>query len=391
MLKRRKLFSIESGSPRQGEKLSAGKAFFRIGTPAAVSGGVGAGILTSVPALLVGCLGGPGLTLFAASVTAASIYYGMSAALTQMFGWSFDKLTNIEDVVSNANISSVDLRTTGEQVKSGSPGITGYPHIIFTDSPIGHSKVDWNKDPKKYQVTFGIRGGVGVIILNNPSQGLLKDLNAGLVGMLNTDRRSDYVSQAIKGGYLINVKTSREGFALLISQAIRGGRKVNCVNTEVLNEALQSNQRTYSTTGSGPRELSSWDEKHPFAVFAIVEVKGGYAATTRAKDRGEEGKIGLPGGKVDPGEKPEVAVIREASEEGWSIKKVTGIAASRMVDGKPVVWYFATGATPLKDYPECYTDHGAGPKLPEPRVKPVVASKVDIANSGYGNDFIINL
>lgn len=47
----------------------------------------------------------------------------------------------------------------------------------------------------------------------------------------------------------------------------------------------------------GPRELSRYDEQHPFAVFAVVPVKGGLAATTRAKDRGEEGKIGLPGVK----------------------------------------------------------------------------------------------
>ena len=149
-------------------------------------------------------------------------------------------------------------------------------------------------------------------------------------------------------------------------------------------------RQKYFSAG-GPRELSSWDEKHPFAVFAIVKVPGGYAATTRAKDRGEEGKIGLPGGKVDPGEKGEEAVIRESGEEGWEISKVTGIAASRMVEGRPVVWYFAEGAKPLKDYPECYADHGAGPRLPQPRASPVVASKVDIANSGYGNDFIINL
>ena len=141
----------------------------------------------------------------------------------------------------------------------------------------------------------------------------------------------------------------------------------------------------------GPRELSSYDEKHPFAVFAIAEVKGGYAATTRAKDRGEEGKIGFPGGKVDKGESGEVAVIRESGEEGWKINKVKGIAASRIVDGRPVVWYFVDKAEPLVDYPECYADHGAGPKLPEPRVKPVVATKEQIANSGYGNDFIADL
>ena len=63
--------------------------------------------------------------------------------------------------------------------------------------------------------------------------------------------------------------------------------------------------------------------ERPFAVFAIVEVEPDkFAATTRAKDKGEEDRIGLPGGKVDPGEDPIEAVIRESEEEGW---KITGV------------------------------------------------------------------
>lgn len=149
--------------------------------------------------------------------------------------------------------------------------------------------------------------------------------------------------------------------------------------------------KTFSKS-SGPRELTRYQEQHPFAVFAIIEVEPGkYAATTRAKDRGEEGKIGLPGGKVDPGEKGEEAVVREAAEERWKIEGVRGIASSQLIDGKPVVWYFVESGEPLKDYPECYADHGKGPKLKEPRIKPVIVSKEDIAMSGYGNNFIEKL
>lgn len=90
---------------------------------------------------------------------------------------------------------------------------------------------------------------------------------------------------------------------------------------------IKWNKKKYNYTkiedfskSSGPRELTRYQEQHPFAVFAIIEVEPGkYAATTRAKDRGEEGKVGLPGGKVDPGEKGEEAVIREAAEEGGKL------------------------------------------------------------------------
>ncbi|MBC8436969.1 NUDIX hydrolase [bacterium] len=60
-------------------------------------------------------------------------------------------------------------------------------------------------------------------------------------------------------------------------------------------------------------------EKTPFAAFILAPASTNpmeYAATTRAADRGESGKIGLPGGKVDPRESGEDAVRRESMEEG---------------------------------------------------------------------------
>jgi 8-oxo-dGTP pyrophosphatase MutT (NUDIX family) len=116
----------------------------------------------------------------------------------------------------------------------------------------------------------------------------------------------------------------------------------------------------------------------PFAVFAVAPVGGGYyAATTRAADRGEAGKIGLPGGKVEPGESPVAALIREAAEEGWALEGVdpTPIHA-QLVDGKPVHWYAAKSATMLADYKE------------QGRITPIRATKAAIAASGYGNENI---
>jgi 8-oxo-dGTP pyrophosphatase MutT (NUDIX family) len=114
----------------------------------------------------------------------------------------------------------------------------------------------------------------------------------------------------------------------------------------------------------------------PFAVFAVVSLGSGfYAATTRAADRGEAGKIGLPGGKVDPGESPVAALIREAGEEGWALEGVdpTPIHA-QFVDGKPVQWFSVKSATMLADYKE------------KGRITPIRAHKSAIAASGYGNE-----
>jgi ADP-ribose pyrophosphatase YjhB (NUDIX family) len=120
------------------------------------------------------------------------------------------------------------------------------------------------------------------------------------------------------------------------------------------------------------------NEAFPFAVFAVAPLSNGYfAATTRAADRGESGKIGLPGGKVDPGENPVQALIREAREEGWELLEVnpTPIHAQD-VDGKHVQWFLATSATMLADYKE------------KGRITPIRATKSAIIASGYGNENI---
>ena len=115
---------------------------------------------------------------------------------------------------------------------------------------------------------------------------------------------------------------------------------------------------------------------NPFAVFAVVSLPGGeIAATTRASDRGEAGRIGLPGGKVDPGETPVEAVLREAAEEGWDIDGVDPTPIhSQLVEGKPVLWFRAHTATLRASYKE------------QGRIRPVTASPAQIAASGFGND-----
>lgn len=126
------------------------------------------------------------------------------------------------------------------------------------------------------------------------------------------------------------------------------------------------------------RELTEVEENNPFAVFVLIFLNENHvAATTRAPDRGELGKIGLPGGKVDPGESGADAAYRESQEEGWTVTGINKIVSSQMIEGKPVVWFLADSGEPLNDYKE--KNRG---------IYPVVVSVDDISNSGYGNEFI---
>lgn len=122
-------------------------------------------------------------------------------------------------------------------------------------------------------------------------------------------------------------------------------------------------------------------EETPFASFVVAPTtEGGYAATTRAADRGESGRIGLPGGKVDPGETGEEAAIREAQEEGWSIQtepKSLQLIHTDYIDGKLIHWYLSKEkAQKLQNYKEQH------------RITPISVDLKTIAGSGYGNQFL---
>lgn len=118
-----------------------------------------------------------------------------------------------------------------------------------------------------------------------------------------------------------------------------------------------------------------------FAVFVVIELKPGVvAATTRAADRGEAGKIGLPGGKVDAGETPREALIRESREEGWLISNVDEEPFFiTMVNGKPVAWFRGKDATKLTEYKEKHRG-----------IMPIEVSLEKISKSGYCNDVAIS-
>jgi 8-oxo-dGTP pyrophosphatase MutT (NUDIX family) len=131
-------------------------------------------------------------------------------------------------------------------------------------------------------------------------------------------------------------------------------------------------------------EAMQLDEGSPFAVFVVAPVKGTnglLAATTRAKDKGEAGEIGLPGGKLNPGEDPRDAVIREAGEEGWVVNGVDLYPFRKaMVNGKAIWWYKALEASRL----EAYKESG--------RIRNMPSTPENLAKlTRYDNEFIKDL
>lgn len=81
------------------------------------------------------------------------------------------------------------------------------------------------------------------------------------------------------------------------------------------------------------------DHQDIFAVFAVARPRRIHdliCATTRG-----DGKIGLPGGKVDAGEDIFSACEREAKEEGWNLDVSKRVLHIGIVDGKKVAWVHA--------------------------------------------------
>jgi len=126
------------------------------------------------------------------------------------------------------------------------------------------------------------------------------------------------------------------------------------------------------------RELTIEEEENAFAVFVIVKLPNGkIAATTRPYEKSENKKIGLPGGKVEQNESLIDAAYRESKEEGWNISKIGNIIGSKIISGKPIVYFEGFGAEKLKNYKE--KKNG---------IEPIEVSINEISNTGYGNDFI---
>lgn len=152
-------------------------------------------------------------------------------------------------------------------------------------------------------------------------------------------------------------------------------RSINCSRPKGFS---QRNYCKRQKRGGKYKTFKEWMEDledQPFAVFVLAPVDGGFAATTRPADRGETGRIGLPGGKVDAGEDPVMAAKREAFEEGWDITIIDEKPFHKqLVEGKMVWWFKGFQPKMLSNFKE------------SGRIIPIVATKEQISQSGYGNN-----
>lgn len=123
------------------------------------------------------------------------------------------------------------------------------------------------------------------------------------------------------------------------------------------------------------------NEIKPHAVFAIAIKDGLIAATTRPYDN--KSKIGLPGGKVDPGETPIQAVNRECQEEGWNIVIEEELLPFhyQYVDGRMIHWYLSGDEPTILDD---YKEKSAG-------IISVLVEVEELAKSGYGNECLLKI
>lgn len=108
-----------------------------------------------------------------------------------------------------------------------------------------------------------------------------------------------------------------------------------------------------------------------FAAFVVCRANWKeFCATTR-----DDGRIGLPGGKVENGENPWDAAVREAKEEGWHVQLISKLPIHQQeVDGKIVQWFAATKVRKLSTFKEMG------------RIKPITVSAQKIMDSGFGNE-----
>lgn len=107
------------------------------------------------------------------------------------------------------------------------------------------------------------------------------------------------------------------------------------------------------------------------AAFVLAETADGkIAATTRP-----DGRVGLPGGKLDAGETAVEAAVREAEEEGWRITVPDEDPIHvQDIEGFRCAWFLGSDPVLLEDYAE------------KGRITPFAAEHAELMVSKLGNE-----
>lgn len=112
------------------------------------------------------------------------------------------------------------------------------------------------------------------------------------------------------------------------------------------------------------------------AAFVFATTASGKVAATTRPDKGDGPRLGLPGGKLEPGEDAAKAAIREAAEEGWLVHDIlhSPFHIEEIGDFR-CAWFKAVEEpTMLEDFKE------------KGRITPVEADYADLVTPGLGND-----
>lgn len=103
-----------------------------------------------------------------------------------------------------------------------------------------------------------------------------------------------------------------------------------------------------------------------------------FAVVTR-----HDGRISLPGGKVEEGESLLTAVLRECEEEGWHVEEINPVPIHTRddIDGFDTYWFKIDKATMLDDYKD--------------KSRNLFPFKTDVytlirCSPGFGNEFLVD-
>jgi ADP-ribose pyrophosphatase YjhB (NUDIX family) len=105
------------------------------------------------------------------------------------------------------------------------------------------------------------------------------------------------------------------------------------------------------------------------AAFAVVILPSGKIAGVTRQPEG----IGLPGGKLKPGETSVQAAIRESAEEGWNVSGTFFDVHKDVVDNKNICWILFSHAMRRDEWKEME------------RISPIEISIPELSSSGMGN------
>lgn len=211
---RQQLYSLESGGPdKKGSLLRELAKKFKGG---AITGGVLGGLVSIVPSVLSNKDPELATAFVAGGIGGGAIFGAIANSITA--AWSKRNTENFQKVTMN-NILD---------------------RILSTNSVVSRYLLE-DQDPRKFNITFAVRNGQGIIILNNPSKETVDYFNEELEDIVAENRFADYTSIKTKHGYEVYLTANEDNFCgLLYDLIVTLGIKVNCITDETIDKYVSN-------------------------------------------------------------------------------------------------------------------------------------------------------